>query len=376
MKKILVLAHKNYLRPSLRYRIIYPLEYMKTKKIIDYKLLSVYSVKTEALMSTRKQVLKAISMFFDICVFGVKFIVECRKDYDFIFVKDFIFPLGGNFTEWIFYILLKNKTIIYDLDDAIYFNHTRVQNAFFSQFRKMDQKVLFWIKYAKKVIIPNNIIQKDLEKKYHLKRNDEVILITCPKKQQYYDIADDIDKKTIDGEIPIVWLGSPHTQGELDIFDDVIRKILLEFPEARIYLIGTGYDYEGNIMDNRIIKVEWNLSNEVFFMRKAIFGFNPLRNDIFQQRKSAFKVIQYYRAGIFPIVSDVGINGGLIDEYGGFCIGKNTNMDSLIYEMRLHINHVNENSKKIYKNSYDLTVENYAQIIGKEIFMTEIGEEN
>lgn len=368
MKKILVLAHKNYLRPSLRYRVIYPLEYMKAKKSIDYKVLSVYSVRTESLISTRKQLLKAVSMIFDICIFLVKFITECRKNYDFILVKDFILPLGGDFTEWIIYILLKNKTVIYDLDDAIYFNHTRAQNAFFSHFRRMDQKVSFWIKHAQKVIIPNNIIQNDLEKKYHLKREDELILITCPKNHQYYDTADDVNKKKVDGEIPIVWLGSPHTQEELEVFDDAIRKILLEFPEARVYLLGTSNDYEGNLLDDRIIKVEWNFNNEVFFMRKAIFGINPLRDGIFQKRKSAFKVIQYYRAGIFPIVSDIGINDSLINEYGGFCIGKNTNMDSLIYKMRLHLSHVKENSKKIYENSSVLTVENYAQIMEKEIF--------
>lgn len=367
MKNVLVLAHKNDLRPSLRYRIVFPLDFLDRKKLVKYKMISLYSYKTEKLLSTNKSIKKIINVFIDIIIFILSFLMVCRKKYDAVIVKDFLIPLGGGGIEKFFFLLLKTKKIIYDLDDAIYFNHTRKQNMFFSKFRHMDYKVAFWLRYSSKVIIPNNFIKSDLEKLYSLQKEKTELLLSCPMEKQYYNDIMKINKYSDDGNIPIVWLGSSHTQADLEMFKDVIHNILAAFPNVHIYFVGVTDDWKDYDEEERVHKLKWTPENEILIMRKSVFGINPLRNDDFQKRKSAFKVIQYYRAGIYPLVSDVGINNDLIKKFGGFCIKGNTSSNNIIAEMKRHIAHLNENSRMLYKRSKELTVENNSMCILKLI---------
>lgn len=185
--------------------------------------------------------------------------------------------------------------------------------------------------------------------------------------KQYYNDIMKINKYSDDGNIPIVWLGSSHTQADLEMFKDVIHNILAAFPNVHIYFVGVTDDWKDYDEEERVHKLKWTPENEILIMRKSVFGINPLRNDDFQKRKSAFKVIQYYRAGIYPLVSDVGINNDLIKKFGGFCIKGNTSSNNIIAEMKRHIAHLNENSRMLYKRSKELTVENNSMCILKLI---------
>ena len=115
-----------------------------------------------------------------------------------------------------------------------------------------------------------------------------------------------------------------------------------------------------------VIKVKWSKETEKKYMRISHYGLNPVSNDLFASRKSAFKVIQYYRAGIIPIVSDVGINKGLIKEYGGFVI---KNMSNFIFD-KIIPNGINLSKNiNIYENSFNLSIESYSEEL-KSVFST------
>ena len=336
LKKVLVLAYGNRIRPSLRYRIVYPLDILVKKKRLAYRLISVYSLRTERILNSNDTILKILTVLFDVVCFLFKIVSTSLYSYDVIIIKNFIFPLGDDFTEKLMLILLRNKAVIYDLDDAEYLNPSRSQNAKFARFRQMNKKVAFWVHRADRVILSNSIIKNDLEQLYGLEDKKTITFLTVPFAYQYFSKQEDIYeiKKENIGTPGVIWLGSPHTQEELVVFSDVIKKIITEIKNVKIYILGTSKEWNGIKANEHIKFITWNDENEKKYMRKSMFGLNPLRNDSFQKRKSAFKVIQYYRAGIFPIVSDVGINKSLVEKYGGFCVSNDQVLDEMIVCMK------------------------------------------
>lgn len=360
MKNVLVLAYGNKIRPSLRYRIVYPLDILSKERKLSYRLLSVYSLRTEKILNGDNSALKIVTIFVDVILFSFKLFATALYNYDTIIIKNFIIPLGNDFTEKIVLRILRNKPVIYDLDDADYLNPSRSQNAKFAKFRQMDKKVAFWVHRANKVMLSNDIIKDDLKQLYGLDEAKTVTFLTAPFAHQYFSETEDIyeiKKENIDTP-GVIWLGSPHTQDELIVFSDVIKKIIAEIKNVQIYILGTSKDWNGIEPNEHVKYIPWSEENEKKYMRKSIFGLNPLRNDSFQQRKSAFKVIQYYRGGIFPIVSDVGINKALVEEYGGFCVIDNHALDGMIDYMRYVMLLNKQDFLKIIDKSAELALEN------------------
>lgn len=358
-----MLSNESELSPALRYRILNTLIFLKDERKIHLNKLCLYSDKTMGLLGGVNQITKVLYVIKDI----LRFLFKLRKleqgSYDAVIVKSNIFPIGGVVIEKWCIKNIRTQHWIYDIDDAIYLNTTRKENKVFSRFRDLKSKVGFWLSRASYVMISNDVIYDDLEDFYHLDRKKCTFFLSAPYRNQYFSPNESmIGVKEL---YRFIWLGSPHTQHELEVLDKFVHEIPQYIPEALIVLIGTNSVFNMYRGLSWVKFVEWTPESEVNEMRKASFGLNPLFDGAFERRKSAFKVVQYYRAGIIPLVSDVGINRKLVQKYGGYCTKDFRDLKPLLDYVKRKSTNIDFERSQLIKKTESLNVEENARLIEK-----------
>lgn len=367
MKKILLLSNVNIKSPAVRYRMIYTLDELVKENKISYEFKHFYSERTSKAMDGKNQFAKIIYVILDI----FKFITEIKakkENYHAVIVKNYVFPFGGANFERKLLSSLSYNNIFYDIDDAIYLNKSRAQNKLFSKFRNAAEKVEFWSKVANKVFVSNKIIKQDLKDLFEINEEKFNEFLSCPYRNQYFSKKEEVLKSKSFDAVNFIWLGSPHTQVNLSMCLDFIKELPKVVNNPRVIMMGCTKDFELFKGLDYVELVEWSEANELKHMREAHFGLNPLYNDEFELRKSAFKVIQYYRAGIIPIVSDVGINQEITNTYGGYCTTSFKMDGDLKVFIEDSLKKFKETSLNIYNKSTVLSVESNKEIIENAIF--------
>ncbi|MGN9160318.1 hypothetical protein [Clostridium sulfidigenes] len=366
MKKILTISAVNEKSPALRYRLTYPLRILEKNEEITYDELSFYSVKTNSAMNGTKMLAKIICIIKDLIMFFYK-LTTCKEKYDIIIIKNYVFPFGGSKVEKLIHKKFKASRFIFDIDDGIYLNETRQQNRLFKNLRNACEKVGYWTETCDKVMLSNEVIYNDLNKLFKVNSEKVVQFLSCPYENQYFRSNDEIEIYKKQNTVNFIWLGSPHTQENLVKCKEFINELPKIIPNSHVYIIGAHKSFKMFRELNYVEFVDWNMENEKKYMQISHIGLNPLIDNKFEQRKSAFKVIQYYRAGIVPIVSDVGINKNLVATYGGYCT-ENFDIDYMNSCIKKILNEYDEISSKIYMNTIELTVEANKEKIKDAIF--------
>lgn len=367
MKKIILLSNVDVKSPAVRYRMIYTLDLLKKEEKVSYEFLHYYSSKTIKSMDRQNQIAKLIYVLGDLIKFICK-LFKAKKDYDVIIVKNYIFPFLGALPEKILYKFIKNNRLVYDIDDGLYLNKTRNQNKLFAKFRDASSKIGFWTSKADRVIVSNKIIKNDLINLYNTKTDKFIEFLSCPYKYQYFTNEKDIPNYRRQDEVRFIWLGSPHTQRNLELIADFIKKLPQIFDRVKVYIIGATKDFSLFEGLEHVVALDWTPDIEDKFMKISHFGLNPLYNDEFESRKSAFKVIQYYRAGIVPIASNVGINKELIETYGGYCTD-NFNEEELCKYLIETLKNYDEISTNLFNITGTLSVESNKEKVEDAIFI-------
>lgn len=357
MKKILIISNISKLSPSLRYRLLLPLGFLSKKKMCHYDQLSFFSVKTSKLLYGYNSLLKIFSALVDFFHYVFK-LITLANDYDIIIVKNYCFPAGGSWVEKVIFSHLKRKCkrFVFDLDDALYLNMTSDNNRFLGFLRNARNKIAFWCKNSNLLLLSNSYIYNDIKAMLSPFDNFNISLnITYCQRYFYFSKSECISAYKLSDNINIVWLGSPHTEQNLLQWKDLLEKLIDVNSKVRIHLIGTSY--ECNILPRHphIHYYEWTLDTEKEILRSAHFGLNPIIESPFTLRKSAFKVVQYYRAGIIPLVSPVGVNSELVKKHGGYIVQKFDDVLNAIssYDMA--------KSEKIFNSTEKLSIESYAE---------------
>lgn len=335
MKNILVLSNVNNLSAAYRYRIQYPLE--ELADIAIYTEINFYS-KFTYLKLKSNSFFVIIFVIFDLIKTIFRLILLKKARFDVLIVKNYLFPLFGKSVEHFVFRFVKFNKIIYDIDDAIYFNTKTQRNRYFRNFRDPKSKVLFWTSLADRVITSNNLIQEDIIRlNPMLKRINCISILSLIRENEYFNHSEEVVKNKEQLKCVFVWLGSSHTQENILLWRDFILKISFD-PNNEIHFIGTNCKIPEFVCSKNIFFHRWSKKIENKILRKSHFGLNPLFNNKFESRKSAFKVIQYYRSGIIPIVSDVGINSDLVHKYGG------------------HVYEGHKSATEFYRKNYDLEI--------------------
>lgn len=315
-------------------------------------------------MGGSSKVLKLIHFSKDFLLLLCK-IILIKKNYDVIIIKNYLVPVFGCGIEKLLTSMLVYKKLLFDIDDGIYFNSTRKENRIFARFRKNDKKVNYWANKSDIVLACNSILESDLAEIFSVDEGKFVTYTTYPYRHQYFNSVTEIATAKKNDKVLFVWLGSSHTQVYLALCKPFIRKLSDLIPNSEFIIIGADdvfCEFEGF---TNVTMVKWSIENEVKYMRMAHFGLNPLVDSVFENRKCAFKVIQYYRAGIIPLTSKVGFNIDLIDKYGGYCTADFANDDNALKFIVNCMDNILFHSEKTYLRTRHMSVEYNATKLSK-----------
>lgn len=113
----------------------------------------------------------------------------------------------------------------------------------------------------------------------------------------------------------LVWIGTPMTYPYLEQLAPVWRELATQIDYELLVIAGPGL--AERVMPGVPMRlVDWSSQTEVELLGRAHVGVMPLPDDNFARGKSAFKLLQYFAAGIPAVASPIGENRQVIVENG------------------------------------------------------------
>jgi glycosyltransferase involved in cell wall biosynthesis len=176
-----------------------------------------------------------------------------------------------------------------------------------------------WDKYVGKGLLKNKfdrlcqnadgiIVANDFLMEKVAPLNDRIIKIPTAvnlnKYQQQYDKFEDFT---------FVWIGTPVTYQFMLRHAESIR-MMLEATGGELLIIARKELEQKAISGLKMHFVDWSEKIEAELLCRSHVGIMPLTDDSFAQGKSAFKIIQYFAAGIPVIASPIGANTKVVED--------------------------------------------------------------
>ena len=212
--------------------------------------------------------------------------------YDIIFLNRDILPfLKKPFLE----MLLKklNSNIIFDFDDAIFYNSP-------------EEKIAKVIRNSKCVTVGNKYLY-DFAKRF----NDKVIVL--PTVVDTDKIRPDL-KKDDKLEFIIGWIGSDNSYESCfsEKVKNVLRNFLKSHINTRLFIVKETMPPEKEWENLNWTFKKWSIKTEKEILSLLDVGIMPLEDNQFQRGKCGGKLLLYMAAAVPVIASSVGINSELI----------------------------------------------------------------
>ncbi len=307
--KILFVTSGTKRVAATRYRVHQYLPYLASRGV-KYEVFSVIDdfVTKLAIRSPEfngiSRLLYYIALFIE-RFFRFWFVFFKARRFDLIFLQRVTFPFG---LEKL--LRLRNKKIIFDIDDAIFLSDIPGQGmiARCKAFIK-EREVRGVLGIADSVIVENDYIGN-----YVSKYCEKVYKIPGPIDTERYVMR----KKKDGNNVTLGWIGSPATTAYLRLADNVFFEILSRFKNIKIILIGAGnYNFPGE----RAVKKNWNYEKEVAELQGFDIGLMPMPDDLWTRGKLGCKMLQYMAAGVPSVVSYTPTNAEIIkDGENGFLV--------------------------------------------------------
>jgi glycosyltransferase involved in cell wall biosynthesis len=189
-----------------------------------------------------------------------------------------------------FYIeKLIRKPLIYDVDDAIWIN---------------NEKLIAKIGKKAEIIFAGNAFIANWFEKY----NPNVHIIpTSIDTNRFFEI-----EKQKDQTFRIVWTGSSQTIHYLISIENVLKKFLDTYKNAKLIVVSDQNPPFTQISPHDYDFVPWTAKNEVKEIQKADVGLMPLNDSDWERGKCSYKMLQYMACGLPVIVSPVGMNNEVL----------------------------------------------------------------
>ena len=175
--------------------------------------------------------------------------------YDFIFIHREAAPIGPPFLEWILTKVFRKK-IIYDFDDAIWLTD-RENESWILKRVKWRSKVSSICKWAYKVSCGNEYLCD-----YALQFNKNVIYnpTTIDTENLHNRALYEVDKRP-ENKVRIGWTGSHSTVKYLQEIEVVLKKVLHDYGNVELRVIGDKAPLLTSIPDVKFIP--WNGVTEI-----------------------------------------------------------------------------------------------------------------
>ncbi len=220
------------------------------------------------------------------------------KKYDLIWFEKEIFPWLPDIFERL--IKITGRPYLGDYDDAIF--HRYDQHPNFLVRLALGNKIDKIMNRAAVVTVGNSY----LERKALNAGAVRVELVPSVVDLDRYSLKD-YNK----GErLRIVWIGTPVTIKYIDKLMPVFHE-LKRIIDFQLVLIGVK---EFNCCGLEVEVIPWSEDSEAESIRSCDIGIMPLENDLFEQGKCGYKLIQYMASGLPVIASPVGVNKVLVAE--------------------------------------------------------------
>lgn len=288
--------------PATRYRICQYLPFLE-KEGIEYKIYSIISDNMTIQMIKSPMFNKLEKIIYYIRIVIEKFIrtwkiILLAGDFDLVFLQRATFPIGLER-----FLRLKNKNIIFDIDDSIYMPD-RKEKGILGWIKKLMKKreVESILRVSKCVIVENSHI-KNFVQQYCKK----VYLITGP-----IDSVRNYPReyKHDSNKITIGWIGSPSTTIYLRMLDEVLKQLSKKC-KIKVRLIGASfYSMDGVEVE----MVNWSEETEVSELHKFDIGVMPMPDNEWTRGKVGCKMLQYMANGIPAVVSFTSTNAEIIED--------------------------------------------------------------
>ncbi len=217
--------------------------------------------------------------------------------FDAVIIHREVFPLGsGVFDRW---VARRNGNTIFDVDDAIWIPPSHAVNQR-SRFWN-DARVPRLLPLCRAVVAGNTYLQR-----YATSLNSHVDVIPTT--------YDDLGGHALERERPkpvIVWIGNWGNAEYLAPLREAFERLAC-IADFRLRLVGGADIADFRPAGVDVEWVQWRLDIETEVLVDADIGIMPLYDLEHEKGKCAFKVIQYFSAGLAVVASPVGMNAEII----------------------------------------------------------------
>lgn len=94
-----------------------------------------------------------------------------------------------------------------------------------------------------------------------------------------------------------MWLGSPSTESNMDHLLPALTQIL---PGQEFVLVGSARNH----VEPGVRRVRWTRTEEVNALSRSHLGLMPLQDTEWNRRKAGYKILEYLRGGVIPVVEE------------------------------------------------------------------------
>lgn len=201
------------------------------------------------------------------------------------------------------------KTLVYDLDDAIY-SSPEVGDNFFLRLMRCDWRCRYIGTRSVLVGAGNSNLCN-----YMRSFNDNVVQWPTTVDTERYDLR----TGPVETAVPIIgWTGSHSTAHYLEMILPALGALQSNLT-FEMLVIGAKVDLQAYGLTGRCIP--WSAEAEVALTKQIDIGLMPLADTEWARGKCALKAIQYLAFGTPAVVSDVGMNRDVvIDGETGFLV--------------------------------------------------------
>lgn len=245
------------------------------------------------------------------------------------------------------------KTLIYDIDDAIWLNHPGINKNNLNNIIKTSIKNYIFhgnLHYYDKIIVSNNYL-----KDYISKHNNNVYVVpTSPT-----DFDDDSSFISKDSKFIVGWSGTGQNLIYIRTIEKNIKDFFIKNKNAYLMIVSDDEYVSKDVEFNKkIINVKWNMKTESQYIKNFDIGIMPLIKDEWSLGKAAYKLIYYMKYKIPTVSTNWGFQTEFIEnEHNGFLVnGENEWSKYLekIYNDNLIKNHIGIEGYNTYLERFSM----------------------
>jgi glycosyltransferase involved in cell wall biosynthesis len=219
------------------------------------------------------------------------------RRFDRVIIHREAFPLGPPVIEQL--IARLHPHTVFDLDDAMWHPPGDINQ----RGRLWDPERIAKIMAAVDVVVAGN----EYIRRYAERVASRIVVVPT----SYDDLAGARVGPAPSAPVTVVWIGNLGNAGYLVPILPALERAAAQHP-FRLRLIGGQDIHAITSATLEIEHLEWRRDREAAWLTESDIGIMPLSRDGFAEGKCAFKIIQYFSAGLPAVATPVGMNCDVI----------------------------------------------------------------